>query len=585
MIRLVEILPGKIDRICCKIHVIDLNELPKATIEAGQDMSFEALSYTWDVQTSCEYIWCNDKVLPVTQNLYAALQRLRKSSTSSLYWIDAVCINQLNISERNHQVALMRVIYHRAVHVIAWIGPDDQFTQKAFCLVETIVAKTISSDGSFKADAGTIWNHHAMERIGLPRFPSSEWEALARLFEKPYFRRLWVVQELVVSSEATTWCGPFSVRWAHIEYVAKLILSSGWLRALQEVYGVKVRPSFIQTIGNCKIHFHETQGGPGMGLANLLCSTRRFEATDPRDKIIALIGLTKDARKYEATITDYSKPITDLYKDTTGQLITADQSLLLLSSVEDSSYRHIHELPSWVPDYSVWQRSSILGFPLRHSKYSAGGRTPASVRWTPGSRSLMVDGICQDEIEAVSTNSLENSAIAQTFLLQCLVLAGPLLSKGSISIDAVWRTLIGNTGGDTYPAPEKYRLHFRSYLSRLSARNQAYLKTLASNEDVHALLTMETKDLKAANSQYYQASIAYTAPYRKFFTTTRGTIGLGPQSIRPGDSICIFRGGLVPFVLRKDGTRHRLVGEAYVHGVMDGQAIWRNTTFEEFHIW
>ncbi|MCJ1387326.1 hypothetical protein MMC18_000168 [Xylographa bjoerkii] len=479
----------------------------------------------------------------------------------------------------------MRVIYHRAVQVIAWVGLDDQFTRKAFNLIETIFAKTVSADGNFKADAGTIWNHHAMERMGLPRFPSSEWEALARLFERPYFRRLWVVQELVVSSNAIAWCGPFSVQWAHIEYVAKLVLSSGWLRALQEIYGVKVRPSFVQTIGNCKIHFHETQGGSGMGLANLLCSTRRFNTTNPLDKIIALIGLTRDARKYEATMADYSKSIADLYIDTTGQLITADQSLLLLSSVEDISYRHFQELPSWVPDYSVWQRCSILGFPFRHSKYSAGGGTLASVRWSPGSPSLMVDGICQDQIEAVSTNSLENSLIAQTFLLQCLELSGPLLRKGSISIDAVWRTLIGNTGGDTYPAPEKYRLHFRSYLSRLSARNQAYLKTLTSNEDVHALLAMETRDPKAANSQYYQASIAYTAPYRKFFTTTRGTIGLGPRSMRPGDSVCIFSGGLVPFILRKDGTRLRLVGEAYVHGIMDGQAVWKDTTFEEFRIW
>ncbi|MCJ1403966.1 hypothetical protein MMC11_007189 [Xylographa trunciseda] len=585
MIRLVEVLPGEVDRICCKVHTVDLNDLPRAATEGGRPMSFEALSYTWDAQALQEYVWCDNKVLPVTRNLYTAMQQLRKPSTSRLMWVDAICINQVDVAERSRQVALMRVIYHRAVRVIAWLGPDDQFTQKAFCLIQSIFTNTVSADGNFKADAGTIWNQHAMERMGLPRFPSSEWEALARLFERPYFRRLWVVQELVVSSEATTWCGPFSVQWAHIEYVAKLVLSSGWLRAFQEVYGVKVRPSFVQTIGNCKIHFHETQGGPGMGLANLLCSTRRFQTTDPRDKIIALIGLTRDAKKYEATMTDYSKSIADLYLDTTGQLITADQSLLLLSSVEDISYRRLHELPSWVPDYSVWQRSSILGFPLRHSKYSAGGGTSASVRWTPGSRSLMVDGICHDQIEAVSANSLENSPIAQSFLLQCLDLAGPLLRRGYISIDAVWRTLIGNTGGDTYPAPERYRLHFRNYLSRLSARNQAYLKTLARDEDVHTLLAMETNDLKVANSQNYQASIAYTAPYRKFFTTARGTTGLGPRSMRPGDSICIFSGGLVPFILRKDGARHRLIGEAYVHGIMDGQAIWKNTTFEEFRIW
>ena len=141
MIRLVEILPGKVDRIFCRIHIVDLNDLSRAATGAEQSTSYEALSYTWDVQTSYEHVWRNDKVLPVTQNLYVALQRLRKPSTSSLYWIDAICINQVDISERGDHVAIMRIIYHRAVHVIAWIGPDDQYTQKAFGLIETIVAK------------------------------------------------------------------------------------------------------------------------------------------------------------------------------------------------------------------------------------------------------------------------------------------------------------------------------------------------------------------------------------------------------------------------------------------------------------
>lgn len=585
MIRIVEILPGAVDRVCCKIHHVDLDELSKPTTGPRQRMTFEALSYTWDAQVLREYVWCDNKLLPVTESLYIALRRLRSPSSSRLFWIDAICINQLDMLERSSQVALMRIIYHRATQVIAWLGTEDQYTEKAFTLIETIFAKTVSADSTFEADAGTIWNQKAMETLGLPRFPSSEWEALARLFERPYFRRLWVVQELVVSADAIAWCGRHSVRWALIEHAAKLLISSGWLRALQELYGVKVRPSFVQTIGNCKLHFHETQGGRGMELAFLLCSTRRFQTTDPRDKVIALIGLTRDAKEYESSMTDYSKSIVDLYRDTTGQLISTKRSLLLLSSKEDSRDRQFHELPSWVPDYSVWQRVSILGLPVRHSRYSAAADTAASVSWVPGSRCLAVGGLCQDRIEAVSSESLENSRMAQSFLVQCLDLSVPLLQKGTISIDSIWRTLIGNTGGDTYPAPEKYRAHFQSYISRLTARKRTLTKRITDNADLSSLLGATTKDHRNASSQIYQASVAYTAPYRKFFTTAKGTIGLGPRSMRPGDLVCVLCGGKVPFILRKDGAGYTLVGEAYVHGIMDGQALWEGSTFEDFRIW
>lgn len=585
MIRIVEILPGAVDRVCCKIHHVNLNELPRSATGPGQRMTFEALSYKWDAQIFREYVWCDDKVLPVTESLYIALRRLRNPSSSRLFWIDAVCINQSDMLERSSQVALMRVIYHRATQVIAWLGTEDRYTEKAFDLIETIFAKTVSADNTFKADAGTIWNQQAMEKLGLPRFPSSEWEALARLFERPYFRRLWVVQELVVSADAVAWCGRQSVQWALIEHAAKLLISSGWLRALQELYGVKVRPSFVQTIGNCKLHFHKTRGGRGMELAFLLCSTRRFETTDPRDKVIALIGLTRDAHEYESSMTGYSKSIVDLCRDTTGQLISTKRSLLLLSSVEDSVDRTFNELPSWVPDYSVWQRFSILGLPIRHSKYSAAANTVASIRWAPGSRCLAVDGLCQDRIEAVSTESLENSRMAQHFLLQCLDLSGPLLQKGTISIDSIWRTLIGNTGADIYPAPEKYRAHFQNYVSRLTARKRTFTQRIADNADLSTLLGVETKDHRNASSQIYQASVAYTAPYRKFFTTAKGTIGLGPRSMRPGDLVCVLCGGKVPFILRKDGPGYTLVGEAYVHDIMDGQALWEGSNFEEFRIW
>lgn len=470
----------------------------------------------------------------------------------------------------------MRFIYNRATQVVPWLGDVSKYTNLAFDLINTIVSNTLCTNGDLKADPGAIWDNRAMDSMALPHFPSPQWQALAKLFERPYFQRVWVVQELAVASRAVARCGGLTIPWDRIEYVARLLVSTGWIRALKNVYGFKARPAFVRTISNCRLGFHELQGGPGMPLSLLLCSGRRFQATDPRDKIIALMGLANNAGPgmSMSIVPDYSKPIVDLYRDITGHLIKDERSLTLLSSVEDVQDRQIHGLPSWVPDYSVWQRVSMLGLPISQRKFQAAGDTSVSTRWSEGSSVLAVDGFHQDEIHSVSIESLKNRDFMR-IVRQWLNMAEPLLSRGTIGKDAFWRTLIGNNGGYVYPAPEQYGDHFASYLSIATTRKRDYSE---------APLIRQSGDSNKASPLLYQASLTYVAPNRKFFTTTKGFIGLGPRSVRPGDSVCIFSGGRVPFVLRKDGDHHCLVGESYVHGLMEGQAIHNETEFEEILI-
>ncbi|KAL9118904.1 MAG: hypothetical protein Q9187_004543 [Circinaria calcarea] len=569
-IRLVELLPGQSGRIRCKIHHSNRTE------SSGPRTPYEALSYTWNTRGASEFIWCDDKVLPVSSNVYNALHRIRKTDTSKMLWVDAICIDQSCIQERNQQVGLMRFIYNRATQVVPWLGDASKYTRLAFDLINTIVSNTTCTNGDLRADPGAIWDNRAMANMGLPHFPSPQWQALAKLFERPYFQRVWVVQELAVASSAIARCGALTIPWDRIEYVARLLVSTGWIGSLKNVYGIKTRPAFVRTISNCRLSFHELQGGPGIPLSLLLCSGRRFQATDPRDKIIALMGLANNAGpdKSSSIVPDYSKSIVDLYRDITGHLITGERSLTLLSSVEDVQDRQIRELPSWVPDYSVWQRVSMLGLPIGQRTFSAAGETHASTRWSEGSPFLAVDGFHQDEVQSVSLESLKDRDFMR-IVRQWLNMAEPLMSRGTISKDAFWRTLIGNNGGYMYPAPEQYGDHFASYLS---------IAALPKTDYLEALFIKQAGDSNEANPLLYQASLAYVAPNRKFFTTTKGFIGLGPRSMRPGDSVCIFSGGRVPFVLREDGDQHRLIGESYIHGLMEGQAIHNETKFREFLI-
>ena len=94
-VRLLELEPGDGDEIHCKLRNVHLGD---------ERVQYEALSYTWGTPILRQFIWCDGKVLPVTQNLYNALRRLRQTNEKKLLWIDAICINQEDLEERNHQV-------------------------------------------------------------------------------------------------------------------------------------------------------------------------------------------------------------------------------------------------------------------------------------------------------------------------------------------------------------------------------------------------------------------------------------------------------------------------------------------------
>ena len=117
-------------------------------------------------------------------------------------------------------------------------------------------------------------------------------------------------------------CGHQTIRWEYVEYIARLLLATGWVGALKQIYGVNLTPNFVQTISNCRASFAGVHGGRGIPLSLLLSATRRFQATDLRDKIIAVVGLAgyRTVGMPVSKIVDYDRPVAQLYREVTGHL-------------------------------------------------------------------------------------------------------------------------------------------------------------------------------------------------------------------------------------------------------------------------
>lgn len=228
--RVLDLLPGENNNdLKCSIR-------PLLSMEAGRIQEYEALSYTWK-ETSYERtldpslnpgydaplrnrmeilhkVFCDGAYLEIGTGLRDALLTLRHPTEKRTLWVDQLCINQNNISERAHHVNLMRHIYNRAKKVIVWTGEEDEHSVKAFQLINALNNMAeLSSNGKDAA---------------VPDCESDEWLALYKFFERPVFTRGWVVQEIALGQKVIIKCGKTEIDFSDIAGVATLMAQPAW---------------------------------------------------------------------------------------------------------------------------------------------------------------------------------------------------------------------------------------------------------------------------------------------------------------------------------------------------------------------
>lgn len=264
--------------------------------------SYEALSYAWGTDKPSHHIFLNGEDFYISGKLYQALKALRHDHGEITLYVDALCINQVDLEEKNTQVALMGDVYKAATRVINWLGPATRDTKLGFEILSFLF-------GSEDISKNAPWSIHPTKRIRA---------ALNDILKREYLTRIWTVQETALAWKITlqsdehelTWlCGVETHRAiCRIKYT---VISPAWETAgLNDIDFGPLLELLEQNKMMTRIRMR--QSCREVTVLDLAYDLRRRKATDPRDMLFALRNMVPNEMK-DAFVVDYSKSVEEVY--------------------------------------------------------------------------------------------------------------------------------------------------------------------------------------------------------------------------------------------------------------------------------
>ncbi|KAJ2900610.1 hypothetical protein MKZ38_002309 [Zalerion maritima] len=331
---------------------------------------YVALSYVWGRtgrKVEMVKMYFDDKVLHVGKNLDSALRHMRRKDRAVFLWVDAICIDQSNVQERNHQVQQMRDIYSSARETVIYIGDQtgDNTGLSAWNFLERRAKWALNNNGD------PDYNR-PREMEDLIDFRGTLDDVHLDVLSRPWFGRVWVLQEVVVSRYVSIQCGRRCVPWD--DFCRTIMLKE----QVHDQYGHSLRreSSFevVQLMFQLRAGFHlrtknyganylppwyeqvVQQNGASTDILDTLRRASGFLASDPRDKIIALLGITTGFDWLSHETADYNMTSVDVYTKFARDHLAEHGDCQLLEVQELATERRNQDLPSWVPDWSIRMR-------------------------------------------------------------------------------------------------------------------------------------------------------------------------------------------------------------------------------------
>lgn len=293
--RLLRLLKGHEDPIRCELFQ---SKLPPAE-------DYAAISYTWgSAFRPCEVI-INEHRMAVTKNAYLALRDVRLREHDRLLWIDTLCIDQSNLAERGEQVQQMGLIYSHAERVLIWLGEPIYDTDYAITCMKELELRIIQD---FNGQETTAEQRSEAWSDIVRNLTIDQKEVLAdglrSLLSRDWFKRVWIIQETAHAQRAEIFCGRKSVS-AHVfvtmPSLLKIEVDTPKLRHCQSK--LDIMPGPLRK---------SSWWGEARDLRTLFVKFAESEATDPRDMVYALLGISADAENSEFLKADYERSMEDV---------------------------------------------------------------------------------------------------------------------------------------------------------------------------------------------------------------------------------------------------------------------------------
>lgn len=478
----------------------------------------------------------------------------------------------------------MGSIFHCAKRVVVWLGHVK--TEHALDIKR--VFDSLICVKAFKDDPEHHYSDWRIPDIAAVFGGSLPWNALFLFFNTPWFRRIWCIQEIRLASDSMFYWGTEELS----RYVP--VRLAGWTvdRCQDEI-----QHSPYAIFEQYAWHMNGPFRNDKCSLLSALRTYRKWEATDPRDKIYGILGLMELGEERHIIRIDYDKSAQDVYHDLATAVIGWTGDLALFAHVHhDAHYDGDPRYRSWIPQWD--QTVHVPPFPI------GGGLSPSTLpngtynkisppagTTQPYDQPLMVsgstyqtvlytgpptDGSLGDILSTYLHERITFESYPQRIILEYwnekVSTRSPLdhdLSPVMMPMARTLTTRVVLKDGTLYEwaTEDKIATYFQSFLAYIRL-----LHTIADNESGGGLTTQQLSEYDDSWKlfEYIMGNCCYR---RKFFRTKNGSLGLGPACLKENDMIVVLEGAYNPCALRPKGDTYLLLGDVYMDEIRHGKLI------------
>ncbi|GAW15923.1 hypothetical protein ANO14919_053450 [Xylariales sp. No.14919] len=491
--------PGNPEELHCRIRSTTLKDTAK---------TFEALSYTWGRDGNVKTIKCNDNnaLLQISSNCYEALRCLRRQGEYRTLWVDAICIHQANDSERSAQVKIMGDIFTKARETVVFLGESNPRVERLF------------------------W-HMSSERLLLPNMQDYEAhgeaiDEIERLFKRPWFDRVWVIQEVVNAESVVFTCGSHSAVFSELHDCLHGHIGERKLLSPPAPISIWCERFSVDP--------HDLEVIPVMHLFMLLSQTGLCESTDPRDRVLALIPLLRAPPPEIKDLIDYHLSPDDLFWKLAVVLLQ-NGGLSLFWMIRYPRRDNDRGTPSWVPDWADNTDRSLV-IPLIQEFLD-------SYAPNVGYRDFALSNNSSSALPLLLTVKGREYGYIQE--------VGPILFTRKY--DYTTRIAAVNALLDQLPY-ESREPNFGSY-------SESMINAISDMvEDDMLNLLRGRPDTTSGVDHDVSSRIEIACFNSRLFMTESNKIGLCPREAQPGDLVCLIKGAPAACILRqKDNHQYTII--------------------------